>query len=330
MDWFMLMMLTVATVVGLGLLYLDWSLWRQVKASRQWPATEGSVTATAVAEVTVTRRKTRIEMHEARVAYRYTVEGRDCNFDRIGWTPYHFADPALARQFLAGFPVGSKVTVYYDPQRPTRAVLQPETEPEAGELNPTGLGCLIGVLLVAVPLYLWPWLTHQALLASAPPPGETLAERPAQELLLTTNPFPPDWVVNECQACDVFNLSPDRAMRQFRITDMRTGVTESVYRYASAEEARDRFLNARQNMAREMPLGSDVRYQSAVAAEQMAGCGLNYGEYTCLTLSRFGQYIVGLTYRPGGSNPGLKAADVENLLRALDSLAMERLGARSM
>jgi len=58
------------------------------------------------------------------------------------------------------------------------------------------------------------------------------------------------------------------------------------------------------------------------------GCGISYGQYACLTLSRFGQYIVGLDYRPGGSEAGLKAADVENLLRALDSLAMERLGAQ--
>lgn len=119
-------------------------------------------------------------------------------------------------------------------------------------------------------------------------------------------------------------------MRQFRITDMSTGVTQSVYRYASAEEAREHFLNARQNMAKERSLSSNVRYQSEVAAEQLAGCGISRGEYACLTLSRFGQYIVGLDYRPGGSDPGLKAADVENLLRALDSLAIERLGAKKM
>lgn len=62
----------------------------------------------------------------------------------------------------------------------------------------------------------------------------------------------------------------------------------------------------------------------------MADCGISRSGYACLTLSRFGQYIVGLDYQPGGSEAGLKAADVENLLRALDSLAMERLGAKKM
>lgn len=331
MDWFMIMMLMVFAVIGAGMLYLGWSTRREAEASRQWPATEGTVTATTVAEVTVTRGKTRVKMHEAQVAYRYSVAGQSYSAGRIGWAPSRFADPAQAQQFIAGYPVGSNVTVSYDPRRPFKAVLKPETEPQVGELTSQGWGCLLGVLLVFVPLYLWPWLVHQTWLANAAPPGETLVERPAQELLLTTHSFPSDWVINDCQLCDVYNLtSSDRAMRQFRITDLRTAVTQSVYRYASAEEAREHFVTTRQKMAEGMSLRSEVRYQSEVAAEQMAACGISYGEYACLTLSRFGQYIVGLDYRPDGSDPGLEAADVKNLLRALDSLAMERLGAKRM
>ena len=55
---------------------------------------------------------------------------------------------------------------------------------------------------------------------------------------------------------------------------------------------------------------------------------MKYAQLVCSQIHRYGQYLVLLEYRPAGAGEaGLEPAEVEAILRAIDALARERLGA---
>ncbi len=60
----------------------------------------------------------------ADVQYRYEVEGRSYQGDRISLGQYGSNDPAHARDQAGQYPLGSLVDVHYDPDDPQRSFLE--------------------------------------------------------------------------------------------------------------------------------------------------------------------------------------------------------------
>ncbi len=114
---------------------------RMAARSAEWPATEGEVIRSSPQSFSTAYFTT----HDARVTYQYWVEGK--TYVSSGVTPESlgFGSRRGAEEVATRFPPGAKVTVYYDPKRPGRAVLLP---------GKRGAGSVSTVLLLTIALVL--------------------------------------------------------------------------------------------------------------------------------------------------------------------------------
>ena len=95
----------------------------EVIASANWPAIEGVIIFSEVHEGCCG------EYHEGwwpSVSYRYSVDGREYISDNIEVTDFSIGNIGyFARQVIQRYPVGECVKVYYNPENPAIAVLEP-------------------------------------------------------------------------------------------------------------------------------------------------------------------------------------------------------------
>lgn len=112
--------IVIMTMFGGGFLFLGamgareiWREWPLARASVNWPQATGTVI-----EASVTGRRRR---RRARFEYSYTVEGQVFTSRQGGYLTGFFSNQAkdLARELSPG----DRVHVYYDPRRPSEAVL---------------------------------------------------------------------------------------------------------------------------------------------------------------------------------------------------------------
>jgi hypothetical protein len=130
----------------------------ELRKARRWPETTGKVIASRVQSLSKSpsdpgygRDETGVS-NQPFVQYEYKVGGRTYQCSRISVAEE--VDGTELRAILERYPVGKVVTVYYDPARPERALLD-RTLP-AGKLA-LGLGCLMAIFvggpLIAMFLY---------------------------------------------------------------------------------------------------------------------------------------------------------------------------------
>jgi hypothetical protein len=113
--------------------------------SQSWPTTQGTVRASRVREVWMIGRPIEYELV---IDYEYTVDGATLRGDTVRFGDQHYAVESDAEKELANYPTGSNVTVYYDPRRPRRSVLQPGVRNRWQFV----LGIVAGAILVAISL----------------------------------------------------------------------------------------------------------------------------------------------------------------------------------
>ncbi|MFN8541949.1 MAG: DUF3592 domain-containing protein [Thermomicrobiales bacterium] len=128
---------------------------RQARAASRWPETTGRITRTWV-----TTEKTRTYeansdlpatryVHTPHLFYEYSVGDRTYHGERVDFAPprvfsaSNAEDTSAAERYLAAYPYGASVTVYYDPDAPRQACLNPRTESDRGATR-----LLIGVLMM--------------------------------------------------------------------------------------------------------------------------------------------------------------------------------------
>jgi len=121
---------------GLTCVLAFWLQYMNRKAA-SWPAADGVII------------KSELEDSDGessvRITYRYTVNGRNFESSQFSFTAVANDLPAKKSR-VAKYPVGQRAQVYYDPQKPTAAVL------ERGE-SLTWLGILVtGLIFVVVAL----------------------------------------------------------------------------------------------------------------------------------------------------------------------------------
>ena len=120
--WIMIVFGLIFVVAGLFLLWQGSKEHRTCRESRDWPCVAGRITESTM-QVTRRRRSTR---YSPRVSYTYSVMGQ-AYFGAgttIGATQ-GFSSQANVQAQLAKYPLGQPVSVYYDPQRPSQATLEP-------------------------------------------------------------------------------------------------------------------------------------------------------------------------------------------------------------
>lgn len=103
-------------VAGAATTLWGWWIIRNARQSLRWPTEEGAIEHAEAQPET--------DDLLPRIEFSYTVS------DQRYLTAVHFPSgttptPELSRQYLEKYPVGRHVTVYYDPQRPQHATLEP-------------------------------------------------------------------------------------------------------------------------------------------------------------------------------------------------------------
>lgn len=129
---------------GVGLMFWMRRRGGLAAGSRAWPTARGRVLA---AEVRSYRSGDgwSSRSHYPAVRYEYEVEGRRYTGDRIYFDQTSRAHAGPATRTVGRYPVGSEVTVYYDPTDPARALLEPG---RSGACNYGVVGC--GLLFVGL------------------------------------------------------------------------------------------------------------------------------------------------------------------------------------
>jgi uncharacterized integral membrane protein len=112
------------TGAGLLMLILGFVQFRTSRASRDWPSVEGQVT-----EATVETKIDRDEdgastRYSPRIIYTYSVSGQQYTSDRvvIGARQWHTSQTRAEAKLV--YRPGQQVTVYYNPGKPSQAVLE--------------------------------------------------------------------------------------------------------------------------------------------------------------------------------------------------------------
>ena len=112
------------------------------KASLSWPSVEGTVHETRLG---AKEQRGDVDYHP-RIQYSYEVDGRGYKSDRIDFDYPFFETEQEAQAFLEMYPVGAPLTVYYDPDDPGAALLDPGVPNVIGVIV-LGLIFLIGAFV---------------------------------------------------------------------------------------------------------------------------------------------------------------------------------------
>ncbi len=134
MDFRFALIPAIAIPLGLVSLLLAkraWRGWKQASAARNWPQTPGRVVESGIRETAVrarrqtsaasTRQATRYAPH---IVYAYTVHGASYQGERLRFGPVTLSSEAGdAGRAASRYPLGSEVTVYYDPANPAESAL---------------------------------------------------------------------------------------------------------------------------------------------------------------------------------------------------------------
>jgi hypothetical protein len=105
---------TVAAIVG-----LSWQITISL-ASAKWPRVEGKILASSVELV-----DGEYPSYTPKIEYQYVVDGRSYRSKKLRVGFWSSSFQGRARRIAAAYRPGDGVTVFYDPAKPSRAVLQP-------------------------------------------------------------------------------------------------------------------------------------------------------------------------------------------------------------
>ena len=130
-------------VVGIGVLYSGVSSIKEANESRNWPIITGLVISSQAHS-----QKQQSDVDEviylAKIKYSYKVKETIYNNDTVSFSQYRTSNRNYVQDELKKYPVGAKVDVYYNPNNPQIAVL----EPRWGLINVVSL--VIGFIILII------------------------------------------------------------------------------------------------------------------------------------------------------------------------------------
>jgi hypothetical protein len=112
--------------IGVYLIYYSRRVRRQAGSSQGWPGTEGQITRASIRHsLRSDSEGNSTDSYSPDVEYSYQVNGLHYAGEKIafGATP-SFSSDQKAQSTLSRYPVGGRVTVFYDPANPAESVLE--------------------------------------------------------------------------------------------------------------------------------------------------------------------------------------------------------------
>jgi hypothetical protein len=132
------------TVLGWGAIEL-----KRAHVSSTWPSTTATVIRASVREQDQRQENETGASYYPTIQYAYSALGEHFIGERIAFGGVAAGSLSQARQILDQYPTGKLVTVYYDPNDPSAAVLK------AGYRLPAYLAAAVGLVFLAGGLIAW-------------------------------------------------------------------------------------------------------------------------------------------------------------------------------
>lgn len=115
MEHFVLMLLPVGVILaGVIVIIMSSVIGRKAMASLTWPSVTGTVLVSQMVEET----SGEVSGYSPLVTYSYAVSGQALQSSRVAFVA------SKSKKVVAKYPKGSPVQVYFDPQQPSKAVLE--------------------------------------------------------------------------------------------------------------------------------------------------------------------------------------------------------------
>lgn len=109
----------IAIVIGAIPYIVQFRQGLRADASKKWPTSHGTVTASALERLPDKKWR-----YRAAVQYAYRAGGKNYQASRVFWGGNEGREKHMA-SVIETYPVGAKVRVFYDPNDPAEAVLNP-------------------------------------------------------------------------------------------------------------------------------------------------------------------------------------------------------------
>lgn len=127
--------------------HLTKPLAEEAEASKEWPSTQGVIT---FSELSKSHNSEGNTMYSANVHYTYSVGSNKYNDSNIRTVDGSSSSKRAAKNTVRKYAKGTKVTVFYDPEFPNTAVLEPGTDFLFGMLLKLPLVFCIGAVLMVL------------------------------------------------------------------------------------------------------------------------------------------------------------------------------------
>ncbi len=143
---------TIFTLAGMGVLWYGIDTVREASASKSWPTTQGIITRSEVRQQKQPSGGGSSSFI-AEVSYEYKVDSLSYRNDRISRMDFGTSNRSSVREKKKKYPLGKEVVVFYNPANPLDALL----EPGWGWIQaiPLGLGAAFSLAGLSM---LWRWL----------------------------------------------------------------------------------------------------------------------------------------------------------------------------
>lgn len=113
----------VLTALGIGFSIWGYGVMKIAKSSLNWPTTQALIVHSQIKSTSVSGE---VEyQHSADIAYRYTVNGKEYASNKIIVGDYSSNSSSRAKKIIRRYRKGSYVEAYYNPEKPSEAVLIP-------------------------------------------------------------------------------------------------------------------------------------------------------------------------------------------------------------
>jgi hypothetical protein len=114
----------VLVLVGVGLIYFGWRNKRLAAASKTWPSVAGKIVSSCVTEHESGDAGNSRTTYKAEVEYDFAVEGKPQRGKRVRFGGRIGGSQNQALEIVRRYPVGTAVSVFYDPAKPSQCTLE--------------------------------------------------------------------------------------------------------------------------------------------------------------------------------------------------------------
>lgn len=135
-------------LVGSGLSWWGWNILQDAKASASWPKAQSVITESRVRH---SRDSDGGNSYQPKISYEYSVKNLNYKNQTIKFGENSYSNHSDAEYYVSRYPIGQRVSVFYDPKRPDKSVLEPGVT--SGSYIVIGIGALfVAISLIMVPL----------------------------------------------------------------------------------------------------------------------------------------------------------------------------------